>query len=315
MNLLTPQNAFVLQDLLIVAVSGGPDSMALLHILQEKGYQQLIVAHVDHQLRPESAQEAQMLEEYCRVLGLPLEVHREDLRGLQETSGENLEALAREARYAFFDELLTTHQAKAIVTAHHADDQLETQLMNMIRGCGLEGLMGMQVFEQQRWRPLLHHSKEALLLYCQQHEIPYAVDPSNDDPRFRRNALRLQVIPLLKEMNPSLLQTFQGNQELWTSAAHYLQDQSQQALTQIEQETAWNYELGPFLELHETLQAFVLRQIYQDYYGHKKNLSSEHCEQILKILRTNVSGKQKEFGPSAIIVRERTRFFLSPLNS
>lgn len=280
---------------LVVAVSGGPDSVALLHLLVEAGFSKIRVAHVDHGFREDSADEAAFVETLAADLGLDFELQR-----LPEApASENLEAWAREQRYGFFRYL-----EGLIVTAHHADDQVETVLMNIIRGCGLDGLSGMREREADLWRPLLRMSKQELLNLCEERGWKSVNDSSNDDLRLRRNALRHQVIPNLKELNPNLLETMAGNIALWQQAADELRSRAETYLQDQER----RYDLPRFLELNDFEQQVVLREIYDQTHGSKKDLYPEHLQQVLKVLRTNVSGKQKEFGPGKILLRQREWF-------
>jgi len=287
---------------LVVAVSGGPDSVALLHLLVEAGFSAITVAHVDHGFREESAEEAEFVRDLATDLGLEFEIKRLD----GAPSSENLEAWAREQRYGFFRSL-----EGLIVTAHHADDQVETVLMNIIRGCGLDGLSGMREREGDLWRPLLRMSKQEILSLCDERAWPYVKDSSNDDLRLRRNALRHEIIPRLKELNPNLLETMAGNVTLWQQAADALRSRAEEYL--LDQER--RYDLPRFLELNDFEQQVVLREIYDQAHGTKKDLYPEHLQQVLKVLRTNASGKQKEFGPGKILLRQREWFEVRDLDA
>ena len=301
MDLSSLQNAPPTHDCLVVAVSGGPDSVALLRLLMTSGYHELIVAHVNHGLRPESTEEAYFVQDMAQELGFECRTRQLDLSQIED----NLEASARTARYEFFRELASEYQASVIVTAHHADDQVETVLMNMIRGCGLDGLAGMRPLDGDLWRPLLGSSKEELLDLCEQHGWEYRVDSSNDDTQLRRNALRHHVIPYLKQLNPSLLETMKDNIALWQQSSDELRSRAAEYLRSQEPRRC---DLKGFLALSELEQQVVLRELFQQVHGHKNNLTQDHLQQALKVLRTNVSGKQKEFGPGKVLLRQREWF-------
>lgn len=201
----------------LVAVSGGVDSVALLHWLRQWSHLSLHVAHYDHGLRPESFTDAEFVAELVAGLGLPFSRGRAPA-GLADQPG-SLEDNARTHRYAFLADLLRVHQCRALLTAHHADDQAETVLMHLIRGSGLAGLRGMRVVtplhalgivdadlaDRLLVRPLLATPRSALIDYCEANGLTWREDPTNTDPRFFRNRIRHQLMPLLAELNPQIV--------------------------------------------------------------------------------------------------------------
>lgn len=183
----------------IAAVSGGADSLALLHLLPAAGLvarERLLVAHFDHGLRPGAATEAGQVAAWAAALGIPCRVERWE-RG---EGGENLMAAAREARHAFFARLAREVGAGAVATGHHRDDQVETLLDRLLRGGSLAALAGMAVSRELcpgvlLVRPLLGCSHAELVAWLRARGVAWIEDPSNQDPRFRRAWLRHQVLP------------------------------------------------------------------------------------------------------------------------
>lgn len=173
---------------LCIAVSGGPDSMALLHLAHRAFPGQVAAATVDHGLRAASADEAAMVADWCASHAIPHATLNPDT----EPQG-NIQAWARAARYALLEGWRATQGLGLILTAHHADDQLETMLMRLNRGAGLSGLAGVRARTGRIARPLLGIGKAELLAYARAHRLPYADDPSNLDPRYDRAALRAQL--------------------------------------------------------------------------------------------------------------------------
>jgi len=245
---------------LIAAVSGGSDSMALLRLLKDSGFSQVVVAHVDHGFRKESARDADFVKKNAEELGFAFELKTIDLKSLTEQEGGNLEATGRRERYAFFRELKEKYMAQYIVTAHHADDQVETVLMNIIRGSGLDGISGMKVIDGDLWRPLLKYSKQDLLGYCEERALSFVQDSTNDDLSYRRNFLRSEVVPKLKELNPNLLGTMQNNIQIWRQAADELMSRASQYLD-TNQGLSNRYHLQPFLELGAAEQRGVVARV------------------------------------------------------
>jgi len=199
-------------DRLILGVSGGPDSMAMLRILAQIAPQlgiSLVVAHVDHGLRPsEAAGEEALVRDQARALGLDCEVTHLEVKAYAKTQGVSIEEAARDLRYAFFETMARAHAANKIAVAHTADDQAEEILIRLIRGSGRNGLSGMSLLRDGHIvRPLLTTSKATLLAYLQDKAIPFASDSSNHDRRYLRNQIRLDLLPALARFNPNIKQT------------------------------------------------------------------------------------------------------------
>lgn len=172
-------------DRLLCAVSGGPDSLALLVLAQQVLPDRLVAATVDHQLRAESADEAQIVAEICSNLGVPHFILTPD----EEISG-NLQSSARAARYALLERAAVAQNCQHIATAHHADDQLETLLMRLARGSGVDGLSGIRARNGRVVRPLLEFTKADLIDICSSAGIEWLNDPSNANIDFDRVAMR-----------------------------------------------------------------------------------------------------------------------------
>lgn len=191
----------------LCAVSGGLDSMCLLHMLdawcKERGGQ-AAAAHFNHRLRGGAAdRDEEFVRETCEAWGIPLTAGREDIREYAGRNGLSIEEAARTLRYAFLRRAAAEAGCRRLYTAHHADDNAETVLLNLIRGTGLKGLTGMAWEREGLCRPLLSVTREELEAYAAQWGIPHVEDATNADPEAAsRNFLRLQVLPLLKELNP-----------------------------------------------------------------------------------------------------------------
>ncbi len=179
----------------VVAVSGGVDSVALLHMLAQLPHVQLTVAHFDHGIRPDSRQDRLLVEKLARQYGLPF-VYAEGKLG--ESASENK---AREARYAFLDAVRKQTAAQAIITAHHQDDAVETAVHNVLRGTGRKGMTSLKSVDGIL-RPLLHVPKEKLREYAGHNNLTWREDSTNTDLAYRRNYLRHVVVPRLKAASP-----------------------------------------------------------------------------------------------------------------
>jgi tRNA(Ile)-lysidine synthase len=287
---------------LIVAVSGGPDSLSLLHLLAQTEYS-LVVAHYDHGLRPESKDDAQFVAKIANLMGLPFHTEAGDVRAHAAQQNLSTEAAARELRYEFLYRLATDLDAQAVATGHTADDQVETLLINLLRGTGLTGLRGMPYRSlPNQWsqsipllRPLLSYSKQDLLDYCDEVGLQPISDPSNSDPAFTRNRIRHDLLPTLEQFSPGL------NERLLQSAELLSEDYKLvEALTNL----AWEKSLiqaGPgyvaldrqkFLQQPLALQRMLLRHAFQTLRPADRNLDFAAVERFLHSLSVNSSGQQ-----------------------
>jgi len=198
-------------DIVVVGVSGGPDSLALLHSLmalqKEFGYS-VHAAHLNHGLRPEAAADAKYVCHIVKGWGLPVTVASRDVMAYQSKHHLSLEAAAREVRYSFLREVATGIEATKIAVGHQADDQAETVVLNLLRGSGLTGLKAMVPHRGKLIRPLLFISRAEIEAYCSEHGIKTLQDFTNTDQVYRRNKIRHLLLPLLaREFNPAIIST------------------------------------------------------------------------------------------------------------
>lgn len=185
------------EGLTLCAVSGGPDSVVLLHFLKAQGFP-VAAAHFDHHLRPTSGRDRAFVEELCAAWDIPCCVGEGFVADLPGNTEDN----ARNARYAFLEETARAIGATCIATAHNANDNLETVLLHMTRGCGLQGLCGIMPRRGMVVRPMLQTPRRAIEDYLKDHGLAYVTDETNADDRYARNRLRHQVVPVLESLNP-----------------------------------------------------------------------------------------------------------------
>jgi len=195
---------------LLVAVSGGADSVALLHALRSQPYR-LFVGHVDHQLRKNSHRDARFVQALADQWDIPCRIVKVDVKARKKQHDETWEEAARYLRYNALQHLAQRWKCQAVVTAHTADDQIETILMNVFRGAGPAGLSGMPENRPlharsaiRLWRPLLQTRRTELRNYLSQHKLKWKEDASNKNQHFTRNYLRLSVLPLLERRFPGI---------------------------------------------------------------------------------------------------------------
>ena len=214
----------------IVALSGGADSMALLHLLTALGYD-CVAAHCNFHLRDkESNNDAEFVRETCRSMNIPLFVADFDTAQYAKEQRVSIEMAARDLRYDWFYQLVDEQQAQAIAMAHHADDNIETLLMNLVRGTGLRGLTGIPCHNKKVVRPLLCCTRAEIEQYIAENNLCYVTDSTNAETDYRRNKFRNIVIPLLEEINPAVRQTlydslkrFEGSFKIYEQAIRHIE--------------------------------------------------------------------------------------------
>ena len=211
---LKSHNLFPENSRILVACSGGPDSMALLYLLQDIAMHrhttyEVGVAIVDHCIRPESKDEVLWLQHQVEELGLPFYSATFDVPRLSKEHKQSEETIGRQVRYQWLNEIAQSEGYDYISVAHHKDDQAESILAHIIRGSGLNGLTGMSVVQSEYAipvvRPLLDVTKENLLAYIGTKHISYCVDSTNEDVRYQRNRIRHRIIPELEAVNPAVV--------------------------------------------------------------------------------------------------------------
>ena len=203
---------------ILLALSGGIDSMALLYLLYESGFS-IEVAHCNFQLRGiDSEADEQFIRESCSALNIPVHVKRFDTDKQAKSEGISIQMAARNIRYSWFEELRKECNLDWIATAHHRDDQVETILMNLARGTGLKGMHGILPRQNKIIRPLLFSDRTMIEDWMQEQKHAFREDGSNASLKYVRNKLRHQVVPILKELNPSLSSTIQENTERFAAS-------------------------------------------------------------------------------------------------
>ena len=287
-------------DRVLVAVSGGPDSVALLHLLydlREELELRLEVAHLQHGIRGAEAQEdARFVAELAQKLGLPFHLKEVNLRQIKSAAGKgNLEALARAERYRFFAAVARERNLDKIATAHTQDDQAETVLMWLLRGSGLKGLGGMPPTHQLDGtniesascpvviRPLLGVSRTEIEEYLNERHLTFRLDRSNQDLSFLRNWIRLKLIPQLKEkMDRNLPSRLAQQAELIREEDDLLDALANAAINEIR--TAEGMNRGSLLKHSKAMQRRLLRLWIEATRGHLRGLDFQHIEALLDLI-------------------------------
>jgi len=205
--------SFLANKKLLLATSGGIDSMVLLDLFKKSNFE-IAIAHCNFQLRgKESDDDQHFIENYSKENAIPLFATQFDTRAFAEDFKLSIQVAARELRYKWFYELLESNNYDYVLTAHHADDNIETFLINLSRGSGLEGFTGIPIQNDKTIRPLLNFGREEILNYAKENDIVWREDSSNASDKYLRNKIRQEIVPVLKALNPNLLSSFQNTVE------------------------------------------------------------------------------------------------------
>lgn len=289
----------------LVGVSGGADSVALLHVLYSLGYP-CVVAHCNFHLRgEESNRDEQFVVELVKKFQFPFYKTDFDTVAYSKENGISIEMAARDLRYAWFRKIMTETGAQAIAVAHHADDSIETLLMNLVRGTGLRGLTGIPYRNGDVVRPLLEVSRAEIENYLSVNGLSYVNDSTNDSTDYHRNKIRNQVIPLLEEINPSVRQTlyeslsrFDDTYEIYRRA---VDDIMNKAVVKDNEEIRINIES---LKEQPAINTVLFEILYS--YG----FSSHVIEQIVSSL--NYQSGKVFFSDSYTLLKDRNELILAP---
>lgn len=280
-------------DRIVVGVSGGVDSIVLLHLLLDLRYQfglNLIVAHYNHQLRRTADRDQRFVEKLAHRHHLPF--YTDTSQTLKAAKQGSIEELARKERLRFFEKLVVDYKAHGVALAHHKDDLAETVLMRIIRGTGLQGLRAIQPKTDfgriMLIRPLLRLSKSDILAYAKHHDLDYKEDPTNQQRKYLRNRVRNELLPLLqKDYNPQVCDALVKFAETAADDLEYLEVQCDRAFRRMcdVQREHIQMDMAAFVRLHPSLQKMVLRRIYKHFCNHTKRLSSRNIYEAQDLLR------------------------------
>lgn len=273
---------------LLVALSGGADSVALLSLLHGCSQElelQLEAAHLDHSLRSTSCDDAVFVARLCLDLGVPLTSRRCDVAAVASEKRGNLEEVARDLRRSFLLETAKAKNCELIVLGHHADDQAETFMMRLLRGAGPGGLAGMRLVDGMLVRPLLSFRKQELLDYLTMRGLGWQEDVSNQDLGYTRNSLRHRLLPELESYNPQIVQQLSGLCERLRQDEDFFDCLVQHELSRCLQcsEGEWQINCAVLAEMAPALAGRLVRAVLQEVRGDLRGLSSRHVAAVIAL--------------------------------
>jgi len=275
------KNTLPKEEKIIVATSGGPDSMCLLNILKDNKYD-IVCAHVNHNLREESKEEAKMVEDYCKKNKIIFEFT--EIKGYKG----NTENYAREERYKFFEKLIDKYNSKYLLTAHHGDDLVETILMRISRGTDITGLKGFTKITDRKnykiYRPLIIVTKEDILKYLKNKNIKYALDRTNEEDTYTRNRFRKYILKPLKKENKNIHKNFIKLSNQVEEYERHIKNEKEKIINNIYNENIINLkELNKEDELMQT--AIIYTILDKTYKGSINLIKERHIKSILNAIK------------------------------
>jgi tRNA(Ile)-lysidine synthase len=304
-NHLSQHFPFLKGKKLLLAVSGGLDSMVLLHLFQQLDYE-IVVLHCNFQLRGlESFGDQQFIQEYTSQHNIQLSFTQFDTEAFANDYKLSIQIAARELRYSWFYEQLEIQDGDYILTAHHADDNLETFLINLSRGTGLDGLTGIPAQNDSIIRPLLPFTRKEVEEYAVNQDVKWREDRSNTSDKYLRNKIRHHLIPILKELNPNFMSSFEKTQGYLQESKELVDDAAVMVFQQVAKENGD--------EIYFDLNQLLKLANYKSYlYQWLAEFGFTAWDDIYDLV-TNQSGKQV-FSPDFRLLKNRDYLILSPIS-
>lgn len=297
---------YLVNSKLVIAVSGGVDSMVLLHLCK-KIKLNVLVAHCNFNLRnKESDTDEEFVIKTAKKLGLPVHIQHFNTTFFAEQHKLSIQMAARELRYRWFEELRISEDADFILTAHHANDSLETFLINLVRSTGPEGLAGIKAENDKIIRPFLKFSRQKIQQYAIDNEIVWREDSSNASTKYLRNKIRHQFIPLLEEMNPQFLAGFENTQTYLREQLDLVEDYTEIIFRKVVTRNEYGYELDVALLKRLPHTKAVLYQLL-------KNFGFTEWNDVLNLLEAQ-SGKMV-FSATHRLIKDRDYLLLTEITS
>lgn len=298
-------------DGLVLGVSGGPDSISMLDILNEIRIDKksnldfnIVVAHVNHMIREEAIDDQKFVENYCKKIGVEFYSLSIDIKKIANNNKIGTEEAGRNARYEFFNEVLNKTNSNKIAIAHNKNDKAETIIMNLLRGSGIAGLKGIEPIKNDKYiRPLIECERWEIENYCKEKNIEARIDKTNFENIYTRNKIRNIIIPYIeKEFNPNIIQTIDRLSDLVKEEDEYLCGLVKQKYEEMLLEELKNgneiqnlkeivIDLKKFNKEDKVIKSRILLYTIARLLGSTKGIEKIHIEDIIKLCNNNIGNK------------------------
>ena len=311
LNTIKKYNLIENGDKVVLAVSGGPDSIAMLDILNKIRLENVIkfdivVAHINHGLRENAKFDEEYVQEFCKRINVQFFVLHANIKEIAEREKRGLEETGRNVRYDFFNKVKSEVGANKIAIAHNANDNVETIIMNIIRGSGLSGLKGIEVVSNNYIRPLIEIERVIIEDYCKNENLNSRHDESNDENIYTRNKIRNIAIPYIKEeLNPNIVETITRLSGIAKDDLNYLDLQTENAYKEMcleeknlkndvyneDSESIIILDLKRFNKENVAIQKRVILYSINKIFGTTKGIEKIHIEDVIKLCNNNIGNK------------------------
>ena len=307
-------------DKIVVGVSGGPDSMCLLDILikvcqNSPSPLAIVVAHVNHMIRDEANEEEEFVKNFCEKNDIEFYAKRIDVKKIANTNKIGTEEAGRNARYAFFEEVLKKTNSNKIAIAHNKNDKAETVIMNILRGTGTSGLKGIEVIKGKYIRPLIECERNEIEDYCKKQNLNPRIDKSNFDNIYTRNKIRNIVIPYIKkEFNYNIIETINRLSTLITEEEEYIEKQVKNIYSKIlleEKQDEIILDLKEFNLQEKVIKSRIILYTITRLFGSSKGIEMVHIEDILKLCNNNIGNKYLTPNKNLKIFIKKQKIYIS----
>jgi len=314
------------QDNIVVAVSGGPDSMCLLdflYCLKQKKEFEITVAHINHMIRVEADEETEYVKKYCDDRKIPFFVKKIDVVSLAKENKIGTEEMGRLIRYKFFNEVAQKINANKIAIAHNLNDNAETVLLNLLRGSGIRGLKGIEVKRKEKEieyiQPLREASRNQIEEYCEKRKLNPKIDKSNFENIYNRNKIRNILIPMIeKEFNSNIVQTLNRLSEIAKDEDDYFSQIIEQEYEKIkigENENEVILDLNRFNLLSKVIKSRIILYTINRVKGSVAGISKIHIDDIINLCKNNIGNKYlKPKKDLKIYLKKGKIFFMTKTN-
>jgi len=318
-------------DSIVIGVSGGPDSICLLHVLNELKQElnfKIYVAHINHMIREEADLETEYVKEFCNKIEVDCFVKRIDVVKIATELKKGTEETGRQVRYEFFNEILEKTNSNKIATAHNNNDKAETIIMNILRGSGTTGLKGIEPIRDNKFiRPLINTTREEIEEYCINNNLNPKIDKSNNENIYTRNKIRNVVIPYIKqEFNPNIIKTINRLSEVITEENEYLNNLTAQIFNKIyvgagivptqinKDENQIILDLKKFNNLELVIKRRIILYTINELLGSTEGIEKINIDDIIKLCINNIGNKYLMPTKNIKILVKKGKIFFIALN-
>lgn len=330
LNTIKKYNLINDNDKIVLGVSGGPDSITMLNVLNNlkntgKINFEICVAHINHGLRENAILDQEYVYKYCEKIGIKCFILNTNIKEIAEKEKRGLEETGRKIRYEFFDEILEKTNSNKIAIAHNLNDNIETIIMNIIRGSGLSGLKGIEPINGKYIRPLIECERYEIEEYCENEKLNPRHDESNDENIYTRNKIRNIVIPYIKkELNPNIIETINRLSLIAKDDINYLNIQTKNAYNNMcleeknildnvyndEKEAKIILDLKKFNKEDKAIQKRVILYAINKLFGTTQGIERIHIEDMIKLCNNNIGNKYLTPNKRTKIVIKNKKIYL-----